>query len=54
MSNVWAKFPYNGDKNIEELPNCQPYNSQNGEIMIFNYKCRIRNNYEKKPEENIN
>ena len=54
MSSVWARFAHNGDPNIEELPNWEPYNSQNGEIMIFDYKCEIRNNPDRKLEEIIN
>ena len=54
MSSVWAKFAHTGDPNIEELPNWQPYNSQNGEIMIFDYNCRVRNNPDRKLEEIIN
>ena len=56
MSSVWSRFAHTGDPNIdiEELPNWEPYNSQNGEIMIFDYKCQIRNNPDRKLEEIIN
>ena len=54
MSSSWAKFAHTGDPNIEELPTWQPYNYLNGEIMIFDYNCRIRNNPDRKLEEIIN
>ena len=53
MSNVWAQFAHNGDPNIEGLPAWQPYNAQNGELMIFDYNCRVRNNPDRKLEEII-
>ena len=53
MSSVWAQFAHSGDPNIEELPKWQPYNFRNGEMMIFDYNCRIRNNPDRKLEEII-
>jgi para-nitrobenzyl esterase len=54
MSSAWAKFAHTGDPNINELPTWKPYTAQNGEIMIFDYNCRIRNNPDRKLEEIIN
>ena len=36
------------------IPTWQPYNAENGGIMIFDYNFRIRNNPERKLEEIIN
>ena len=38
MSSSWAQFAHTGDHNINELPTWQPYNAENGEMMIFDYK----------------
>jgi para-nitrobenzyl esterase len=54
MSSVWTQFAHTGDPNIEELPKWQPYTFKNGEMMIFDYNCRIRNNPDRKLEEIIN
>ena len=54
MSSSWAKFAHTGDPNINELPTWKPYNAKNGEMMIFDYNCRIRNNPDRKLEEIIN
>ena len=54
MSSVWAQFAHNGNPNIEGLPDWKPYTAGNGEMMIFDYNCRIRNNPDRKLEEIIN
>ena len=54
MSSVWAQFAHNGNPNIEGLPAWQPYTAENGEMMIFNHKCCIRNNPDRELEEIIN
>ena len=54
MSSSWAQFAHTGDPNIDELPTWQPYNAENGEMMIFDYECKIRNNPDRKLEEIIN
>ena len=54
MSSVWAQFAHNGNPNIPELPAWQPYTAENGEIMIFDYRCYIRNNPDRALEEIIN
>ena len=53
MSSVWAQFAHNGNPNIEGLPDWKPYTAENGEMMIFDYNCRIRNNPDRKLEEII-
>ena len=53
MSSVWAQFAHKGDPNIDGIPLWKPYNAQNGEMMIFDYNCRIRNNPDRKLEEII-
>ena len=53
MSSVWAQFAHNGNPNIEGLPDWKPYTAGNGEMMIFDYNCRIRNNPDRKLEEII-
>ncbi len=54
MSSVWAQFAHNGNPNIEGLPAWQPYTAENGEMMIFNHECCIRNNPDRELEEIIN
>lgn len=44
MSSVWAQFAHNGNPNIEGHPAWQPYTAENGELMVFNHQCLIRNN----------
>ena len=54
MSSVWAQFAHTGNPNIEGLPAWKPYTAENGELMIFNHKCYIRNNPDRELEEIIN
>ena len=54
MSKAWAQFARKGDPNTNGLPTWQPYTAKNGEMMIFDYDCRIRNNPDRKLEEIIN
>ena len=44
MSSVWAQFAHNGNPNIDALPEWHPYTKENGELMVFDYDCKIRNN----------
>ena len=44
MSSVWAQFAHNANPNIEGLPAWHPYTKENGELMVFDYQCAIRNN----------
>ena len=53
MSSVWAQFAHNGNPNIEGLPVWKPYTAKNGEMMVLDYKCGIRNNPDRELEEII-
>ena len=44
MSSVWAQFAHNGNPNIKGLPEWHPYTKENGELMVFDHECVIRNN----------
>ena len=50
MSSVWAQFAHIGNPNIDGLPAWKPYTAQNGEMMVFNYQCGIRNNPDRELE----
>ena len=50
MSSVWAQFAHSGKPNIDGLPAWKPYTAQNGEMMVFNYQCGIRNNPDRELE----
>ena len=50
MSSVWAQFAHHGNPNIDGLPAWKPYTAQNGEMMVFNYQCGIRNNPDRELE----
>ena len=54
MSSVWAQFAHSGKPNIDALPVWQPYTAENGELMVFDYNCRIRHNPDRPLEEIIN
>lgn len=54
MSKAWAQFAHTGDPNIGELPAWKPYTKQGGDMMVFDYKCEIRNNPDRALEEIIN
>lgn len=54
MSSAWAQFAHTGNPNIKELPAWKPYTATNGETMIFDHNCYIRNNPDRKLEEIIN
>ena len=54
MSSVWAQFAHSGNPNIDALPVWQPYTAENGELMVFDYNCRIRHNPDRQLEEIIN
>ena len=53
MSGSWAQFAHTGNPNTEGLPNWQPYTAENGEMMIFDYDCRILHNPDRELEEII-
>lgn len=50
MSSVWAQFAKTGNPNIDELPYWRSYTKDNGEIMVFNHQCMIRNNPDRELE----
>ena len=54
MSSAWAQFAHNGNPNIDGLPDWKPYTAENGELMVFNHRCFIRNNPDRELEEIIN
>ena len=54
MSSAWAQFAHNGNPNIDGLPAWKPYTAENGELMVFNHRCYIRNNPDRELEEIIN
>ncbi|MBR2630012.1 MAG: carboxylesterase/lipase family protein [Bacteroidaceae bacterium] len=54
MSDSWAQFAHTGNPDTEGLPYWQPYTAENGEMMIFDYNCRILHNPDRKLEEIIN
>jgi para-nitrobenzyl esterase len=54
MSSVWAQFAHNGNPNIQGLPQWKPYTAKNGEMMLFDYNCRIMNNPDRELQQIIN
>lgn len=54
MSQSWANFARTGNPNASGLPAWQPYTAGNGEMMIFDYDCRILHNPDRELEEIIN
>ncbi len=44
MSHVWSAFAHTGNPNTDELPEWHAYTKDNGELMIFDHECYIRNN----------
>ena len=50
MSSVWAQFAKTGNPNIDELPYWRSYTKDNGEMMVFNHQCMIRNNPDRELE----
>jgi para-nitrobenzyl esterase len=53
MSSVWAQFAHNGNPNIDGIPAWKPYTADNGELMVFNHDCFIRNNPDRALEQII-
>jgi len=54
MSDSWVAFAHTGNPNTASLPAWQPYGRVNGELMVFDYKCEIRNNPDRKLASIIN
>ena len=53
MSSVWAQFAHNGNPNIDGLPEWHPYTKENGELLVFDHQCAIRNNPDRRLAEII-
>ena len=53
MSSVWAQFAHTGNPGIPALPAWKPYTAENGEMMVFDYNCHIRNNPDRRLEQII-
>lgn len=54
MSHAWAAFAHTGDPNTEELPEWRAYTAENGEMMIFDHKCYVCNNPDRRLASIIN
>ena len=54
MSTVWAQFAKTGNPNVQGLPQWRNYTKENGEMMVFDYQCRIKNNPDRELEQIIN
>ena len=53
MSSAWAQFAHTGNPNIEGLPAWHPYHPDNGELMVFDHQCYIRNNPDRELQQII-
>ncbi len=55
MSTAWADFAHTGNPNASNiLPQWRPYTAENGEMMILDYNCRVRNNPDRQLASIIN
>ena len=54
MSSAWAQFAHTGNPNTEGLPDWKPYTRENGEMMVFDHRCYIRNNPDRELQQIIN
>jgi para-nitrobenzyl esterase len=54
MSSAWAQFAHTGNPNTDGLSAWNPYTAENGEMMILDYNCHVRNNPDRRLEEIIN
>lgn len=54
MSRSWAQFAHTADPNVPGLPAWQPYTAVNGELMFFDYECRVKNNHDRALQAIIN
>lgn len=53
MSRAWAQFAHTGNPNVEGIPQWNPYTAENGEMMVFDYSCLVRNNHDRRLQEII-
>ena len=47
MSSSWAQFAHTGKPSLEGLPVWKPYTSANGEMLVFDYECKIVHNHDR-------
>ena len=47
MSSSWAQFAHTGKPSVEGLPAWKPYTSANGEMLVFDYECKIVHNHDR-------
>ena len=53
MSDSWSNFAHTGNPNADGLPLWKPYKADTGDMMVFDYDCKILNNPDRKLEEII-
>ena len=53
MCESWTTFAYTGNPNAIGLPAWHPYTARKGEVMIFDYKCTTRRNFDRKLQKII-
>lgn len=54
ISSAWINFVKTGDPNCKELPKWVPYTAEKGVTMIFDNKCKVLYNHDKKLIELVN
>lgn len=54
MSQSWANFAHTGNPNVKGLPKWNPYTAKNGELLVFDHKYVIKNNFDRRLQEIIN
>lgn len=54
MSDSWSNFAHTGNPNAKGLPEWKTYNTDRGDMMVFDHKCYILNNHDRKLQEIIN
>lgn len=48
MSDALLAFMHNGNPNCKSLPNWPEYTPENGEVMIFDDNCIVKNDPDRK------
>lgn len=54
MSQSWANFAATGNPNAEGLPQWAPYTPDNKEMLIYDYKCEVKKDFDRKIQEIMN
>jgi len=54
MSRSWAKFAATGNPGLEDLPEWHPYTKDNNELLVFDYDCVIRRDFDRKLQDIMN